>query len=1054
MVNVVCSGYHGVSARPGRRRNEDLRRRLPPCLAPAAIVGACLILVGAQAFGDAYLRPVGDQFVLDGAVCKIKGTNYYPASAPWSAWFGNWNWAEITGDIERMRTLGINVMRINLPYSYGGWGGPNVNPTYLDRLERLVEYLRYRGMKANITMFDWETSFPAAGTQTEVQHKQYVSTIVGRLKDNPGVFLWDVKNEPDHPDNIGGGDDWKYSPNRDKIVSWLNRMCQHVRSIDTNHSVGAGIRWWANVDEVIDFVDVGIFHNYWANIGTEAIPFVKNCMGPNQKPILVQEFGWPSQPHPAWRGTFWQYDFTEADQLNVFRMNIEAFLQHNIAGGIQWQCCDLKGYVSDPNSDKDVSFENYFGLWRMGGALKPAAIYYRDTWPAAFFPYSDDTVPAPVTGVSATGQDRAVTLTWTHSASPDCAGVLIRCSASGYPATVADGIEVARVAGEGKSQGTACHTGLSVNTTYYYSLFAYDYAGHYSVRATATATTLFQPGNLLAGPGIDGFSGGVALGWTPYSRCSTGGVPTVSFTSDTSVYQTGGISQRISNFGSDAIPDSAGGYAHAGIMQTVAAEPGKTYLLVGYEKLSSTSADQRYFRTFGVDPSGSADPGVAGACNVAGACWMGPAGLYWNCDADGSNLWSGMFKCVSAVTATGTSVSCWAGIGVSLIPGRLPTDRINYDSFYLHAIDNPVNSALVNGNMEGLVFDCNDADVHIPSGWVPAGGSYGKFAGYNVSTYSGNAHGGTKSAVLLCYPGKADHALMQRVRTYPGETLTASAWFRGVSSGSPTTSAAVGIDPTGGTDMFGASVVWTTSVVGNRTSYGQVTASATAQSTSATVFIRAMSGSQTTGYHTVYVDDASFTAAMSAGRPGQLKGLPDGRAASINGCIVTAKFGGYFYVEDEARTSGIRVVSSTTVQVGQKVNVSGVMGTVSGERCVQNATVSVLPGSYPVPKPLGIACRALGGEGVGPYTPGVSGGVGPNNVGLLVRTWGKVIASTANYFTIADGAGRTVTVYSTFAPATGRTVSVTGISGCEIPTGESIPIPVVRTRDSADVRLY
>lgn len=990
------------------------------------------------ASAHSYLTPSGDQFVLDGAVYKIKGANYYPASAPWGAWFGNWNWAEITSDIERMRTLGINVIRINLPYSNGGWGGPNVNQGYLDKLERLIEYMRYRGMKANITLFDWETSFPAAGTQKEAEHKQYVSAIVGRLKDNPGVFLWDVKNEPDHPDNTGSGDDWdNNSPKRDQIVSWLYRMCQHVRSIDTNrsHSVGAGIRWWRNVKDVIGFVDVGIFHNYWANIGTEAIPFVRNCMGANQKPIVVQEFGWPSQPRPAWRGDFWQNDFSEADQLNVFRMNIEAFLQHDIAGGIQWQACDLKAYVAEPNTDKSVSFENYFGLWRLGGALKPAAIYYRDAWPAAAFPYSDSTTPAPVTGVTAVGQDRQVSLAWTNSTSGDCAGAVVRCSASGYPASASEGIEVARVSAEGRSQSVALHTGLSAGTTYYYSVFAVDYAGNYSARATASATTLYQPSNLLLGAGMDAFNDGVASGWSPYVRCSTGQTPPIVFSQDSSVSQTGGLSQRISGFGCDALPDSPGNFTHAGLTQVVSAVPGRTYVLVGYESMAASASGQTYFRTFGVDPSGSNDPGAPDASNVSEASWLGPQGLPWNYEADLSNTWGGMFRCVSAVTAESSAVSCWAGIGISRTPGRLASDRINYDSFYLHEFDNPVNPSLTNGGMEGAVLDCNDADVHVPAGWVPVGGGYGRFVGWNVSASSTLAHSGSKSAQFLCYPGKCDQGLMQRVAAYPGETLTASVWVRGVSSGAATTSAHIGIDPAGGTDMFSPSVAWGSRVVGNQTTYSQVAVSATALASSATVFIRVTGGSITSGYHTVMADDAALSIRLNTSRPGLIKPLPDGRAVTLTGCIVTAKFNGYFYVEDPSRSSGVRVVSSASVQLGQKMDVSGTTGTVGGERCIQNGSLTVFTGTYPVPGPFGTAPRAVGQE----------------NTGLLVTTWGRVASTAADSFTITDG-GTSIKVYGT-APEQGRYVTVTGISGCETASGATI-VPVIRTRGVSDIRAY
>lgn len=1001
---------------------------------------------------QSYLRTTGNQFTLNGSTYKIKGSNYYPASAPWGAWFGNWNWAEITRDVDRLHGLGINSMRINLPYSAGGWGGANVNQGYLDKLERLVEYLRYRGMKANITLFDWETSFPAAGTSTEIQHKQYVTAIVSRLKDNPGVFVWDVKNEPDHPDNIGGYDNWDSSPaSRDKIVSWLSRMCATVRSVDTNgsHLVSSGIRWYSNVKDVISFEDVAIFHSYWGNIGTVQIPTVA---GYTTKPILVQEFGWPSQPHPCWRG-YWQYDFTEPDQLNFFTTHLQAFAAHDIGGCIQWQACDLKGYVSDPNTDTGVSFENYFGLWRLDGSLKPAALYYRDHWTAAFFPYSDSTTPVAPTGTTATGQDRSVLINFTHSASADCAGTMVRYSATGYPVLPTDGTLVERVPGEGKSTGVTGQGGLQAGTKYYFSLWAYDYAGNYSSRVTISATTLPQPANLLSGASVDAFTGGVANGWTPYERYASGCTGPISFASDSAISASGGVSQKIYGLGADVLPSAAGQYAHAGIMQSVAATPGKTYLLVGWEQMTAGSSGSYYFRTFGIDPTGSTSPGAPGCANVAGARWMGPDGLFWNSDAGGSNTAGMMYRCVSAVTAASNSISCWAGVGTSLVNGRSPSDKINYDNFFLHEIDNPINASLVNSNMEGAALDCNDANVHVPSGWSPVGGGYGRYVGWDMNTSSTYAHGGSKSAMFLCYPGRCEQGLMQRVAAYRGEALTASVYARGVPVNAATTAVSVGIDPTGGTDLFGPSVVWSTSTIGASSLWTQLTVSTTAQATSATVFIRASSGFVANGYHTVFVDDASFSSHMTATSPVQLKSLPDSRPATLNGCIVTATFGGYFYVQDSQRLSGIKVVSTAAVSPGQKVDVSGTVSTVGGERQLVAGSVVIKSGSYPVPVPLGIRIGSVGGAGVGPYTCGVPGSSGPNNTGLLISVWGRVTASSASQFTISCGPGSAIKVYGSASPALGCYVSVVGISSCEIPAGGVDPVAVVRARSAADVTL-
>lgn len=902
------------------------------------IVAGALVMCAVPAFADDFVRISSDQFTVDGTVYKIKGANYYPASAPWADMFGKWNWNEMCQDIEMLRSLGINSVRINLPYSAGGWNGPNVPTDYLDKLERLVELLRSKGMRANITLFDWETSFPSAGTAKEAEHRQYIAKIVNRLKNNPGVFLWDVKNEPDHPDNIGGHDNWDNSPaNRDKIVSWLNRMCQYIRTLDSNHPVSAGIRWYDNVSDVIGFVDVAIFHSYWPNIGTVAIPTAKAACGASPKPVLIQEFGWPSQPHPCWRDQ-WIYDYTETRQVEVFKMNLDAFTLHDIAGGIMWQACDLKPYVSDPNTDKSASFENYFGLWRLGYNIKPAAIYYRDHWPAAFFPYSDTTNPAPPTGVSASGEDRAISITWTHSASPDCAGAIVRCGTSSYPAGPNDGTLVANVTGESKTGGSFKHMNLQRDTTYYYSVFAYDYAGNYSSRVTVSARTLYQPGNLFGSSGVlDGFIDGVGAGWTAYERYPGGSSGPITFNSDASVSSSGGASQAITNFGSAVLPSDLGGYAHAGIMQSVPAVPGRHYVMVADEKMTASSALPLYFRTFGIDPTGSTDPGAPGAANVAGARWMGPDSLFWNCDVGGSNTGYGMYRCISSATASSSSISCWAGIGIKLADGRATSDKINYDSLYLHEFDSNVNQTPLNTGFEGGVVDCIDADLHFADGWLPVGGGYGKFLGWQVSTSVGVPRSGSKCASFICYSGRSELGLMQRVAVFPGETLSASVYVRGVATGTPTTSASIGIDPTGGTDIFADTVEWGTLLVGNNAVWSPVSVNTTALSSAATIFIKASSGTTAAGYHTVYADDLSFSAKMNASSPSQLKSLPDGRPAALTGCIVTAKFDGFFYVEDAARTSGIRVVSSAAVSPGQVVNVSGTMGTTNGERCLISA---------------------------------------------------------------------------------------------------------------------
>jgi hypothetical protein len=412
---------------------------------------------------DEFVSIQGDQFVLDGQVYKLKGTNYYPRNHMWAdMWtFHTWEWGTKVNDAELMRDFGLNCVRILVPYNNNQWGGPNVKEQRLQQLEDLVILFGEHGIRSCITLFDWETSFPAARTTKEAEHLMYLSTIVNRLKDNPYVFMWDVKNEPDHPSNIGGGDYWDSNPpKRDQIASWITRMCNAIRTIDPNHPVSAGMRWAYNLPEIIDAVDIAIFHAYWSiDSMTDA---VKGYMGSNQKPILIQEFGWPTEgdghsPHL----------FNESYALGVYQLIMDTWDDENLAGGLQWMTHDAMIY------DQNAHFENFFGIWKFDGSLKPSSIHYRDNFPVNHFPTVAPFAPPPVDFFAATRIGTDVHLYWENPSSHRRAGTMARFRTDTYPTSMTDGELVCDMVGAPDYPSECVHSGLQPGTTYYYSLFSY-----------------------------------------------------------------------------------------------------------------------------------------------------------------------------------------------------------------------------------------------------------------------------------------------------------------------------------------------------------------------------------------------------------------------------------------------------------------------------------------------------------------------------------------------------------------------------------------------------
>ena len=169
-------------------------------------------------------------------------------------------------------------------------------------------------------------------------------------------------------------------------------------------------------------------------------------------------------------------------------------------------------------------------------------------------------------------------------------------------------------------------------------------------------------------------------------------------------------------------------------------------------------------------------------------------------------------------------------------------------------------------------------------------------------------------------------------------------------------------------------------------------------------FDRTINQSSAVGHSVITAETTDFILEELLGpdRRYNPKYLPDAVGASVYGWIVTAVFPGSFYIQSPARYSGLRVVSGAVVAEGDVVTVRGEMSSLEGERRLLASSV-MLERSGEIARPLAMANRCLGGGPVGPYTSGVKGSEGLNNIGLLIRTWGKVTQIGSDYLYVDDG---------------------------------------------------
>lgn len=196
----------------------------------------------------------------------------------------------------------------------------------------------------------------------------------------------------------------------------------------------------------------------------------------------------------------------------------------------------------------------------------------------------------------------------------------------------------------------------------------------------------------------------------------------------------------------------------------------------------------------------------------------------------------------------------------------------------------------------------------------------------------------------------------------------------------------------------------------------------------------------------------------------EAKKLEAGTVVTLSGKIVSACFSshGMLYVQEADGSSGIGVILPATFAPGTLVELVGPVETVYGERCLQ-ATNAYMLAPGPPPTPVFLKNADVGGADFyyreQPPTAGqkgVLGGVGLNNVGLLVSSGGRVSAGGPTCFIITDGSTDSVlwvdATHLTTMPEPGTYAVVTGISLVE--EEEEHLLPFLLPRNDTDVTIY
>ncbi|MFL6417510.1 MAG: hypothetical protein ACJ74Y_17790, partial [Bryobacteraceae bacterium] len=128
----------------------------------------------------------------------------------------------------------------------------------------------------------------------------YVKAIVDAIKDEPGLLMWDVMNEPFTNAYYGNASDQEKLPRREEITSFVRYDLFEVKKLDAVNAVTVGYTLSSQLEPTADSVDVLSFHDYSASRSNieaayQAAEIVSGKFG---KPILNTETSCIARANP------------------------------------------------------------------------------------------------------------------------------------------------------------------------------------------------------------------------------------------------------------------------------------------------------------------------------------------------------------------------------------------------------------------------------------------------------------------------------------------------------------------------------------------------------------------------------------------------------------------------------------------------------------------------------------------------------------------------------------------------------------------------------------
>ncbi len=286
----------------------------------------------------------------------IRGFNYTPSSAVNDVSFWrDYDPALVERELDLAARLGLNSARVFLSYVVYEHDGSR----FLERVRHFLRAAHARGISVMPVVWDscFDETIPTYETQKNdwvpnpgvlrlgpdfwPEGERYCRDLVEALRDESGLLLWDVMNEPRVTSWLAGPE----AEARTRVIwAFVRHFCAVMQRLDPQHPITVGVHTAEDITQVGQYVDVISCHDYRSTRAAirAHIGQVLGFCAQYGKPALLSEIGCLARSNP--------YDVT----LEICQdVGIGWYLWELMIGQSMWR--DIHGVVYPDGTVRDPS---------------------------------------------------------------------------------------------------------------------------------------------------------------------------------------------------------------------------------------------------------------------------------------------------------------------------------------------------------------------------------------------------------------------------------------------------------------------------------------------------------------------------------------------------------------------------------------------------------------------------------------------------------------------------------------------------------------------------